>query len=480
VEADRARAEEVTGPPAAAGSAPPPVRAAEHLAAAPRVEGLPAPDAAVAVEVALAGRSNVGKSSLLNALCARRGLARTSATPGKTRLLHLYEVRLAAAPPDAGEHRVWLCDLPGYGYAKVSHRERAAWRPMVTRYLLGRPALGGVVALVDVRRGVGELDALLLELCADAKVPALVVATKIDKLSKADRSPALLALARDLAAAGPVAGPPIGFSATAPLGVAELWAAIRRLAARRAAPALAALCAALLLSLAAPFDGAAAGTAAPAPPHAPTTPPEGAVTVDRILAVVGEDEVVTLSEVEMELRLAILKEVSSDARKAARYSAPLTMPLGRSELKLGLDLAWKQRLLWVEAKRYKKDKAPPDEVEKDLAALHAMETRAAEWAGFERRFGATPEALYALAARNVVINAFVEERITARIKISPEDVLSYYEAHRAELPGTFEDEQDAIHATLARFEKERRLAEWITALAKKHKVRMIGDVPATP
>ena len=157
---------------------------ATFIAAAEDVRDLPAP---VFAEVAFAGKSNVGKSSLINALVGRRKLARTSNTPGRTRTLVLFRVQLRDGAFD-------LVDLPGYGYAKVSKTERRAWGPMIEAFLRQRAGLRCVVVIVDVRRGLDEEDVQLLEFLADASLPALLVATKLDKLPRNKIEPTLRAL----------------------------------------------------------------------------------------------------------------------------------------------------------------------------------------------------------------------------------------------------------------------------------------------
>lgn len=135
-------------------------------------------------EVAFAGRSNVGKSSLINALTNRRGLARVSRTPGRTRLLNFFTVRLAGP---TGNIDMRLVDLPGYGFAKTHRSIRETWGSMIEGYLAKRSVLAALVLLVDVRRGAGELDQALAELATANERPSLIVATKADKLGASQR-----------------------------------------------------------------------------------------------------------------------------------------------------------------------------------------------------------------------------------------------------------------------------------------------------
>src|SRR5450432_4837857 len=122
---------------------------AEFTAGATRAEGLPAPALA---EIAFAGRSNVGKSSLMNMLMGRKGLVRASNTPGRTRELNVF---LAKSLDGLALH---LVDLPGYGYAKVSKTEKKSWGPMMEGYLASRATLRAIVLIVDIRRGVEDDD----------------------------------------------------------------------------------------------------------------------------------------------------------------------------------------------------------------------------------------------------------------------------------------------------------------------------------
>lgn len=173
------------------------------------------------VEVAFAGRSNVGKSSLLNCLLERKNLVRTSSTPGCTRQVNFLEVK---SDDDA---QLLLVDLPGYGYAKRSKSERRAWGTLIDSYLLERPTLAGVALLVDVRRGLEEEEQQLLELLqGPARVSrkplqVVLVATKIDKLSASQRKPALAKLA---SATGTRI---VGFSAKEQIGRDQLWRRVR-------------------------------------------------------------------------------------------------------------------------------------------------------------------------------------------------------------------------------------------------------------
>lgn len=125
-------------------------------------------------EVAFCGRSNVGKSSLLNSLMHRKGLVKVSGKPGHTRLLNWFKVN----------DEVLLCDLPGYGFAKVPPGERAAWGKMINRYLEKRESLLGLVILVDVRRGFQDDDMTLVEACSAFQLQPILVATKCDKINR--------------------------------------------------------------------------------------------------------------------------------------------------------------------------------------------------------------------------------------------------------------------------------------------------------
>jgi GTP-binding protein len=164
----------------------PAIRQATFVLSAPHVRELPAPTFA---ELVFAGKSNVGKSSLINAIVGRQALARVSATPGCTRAINLFRIEI-------GEALMHLVDLPGYGYAQRSKRERLAWGPMIEGYLRERVGIRLVVVIVDIRRGVSEEDAQLLEFLDSLGHECLLVATKLDKLGKAQQKLALAALRR--------------------------------------------------------------------------------------------------------------------------------------------------------------------------------------------------------------------------------------------------------------------------------------------
>lgn len=142
---------------------------AEFLKGAAALSHLPGTDIP---EVAFAGRSNVGKSSLLNALTGRRALARTSNTPGRTQELNFFDC----------DRRLMLVDMPGYGYAKVSKTERDRWGKLIRSYLRGRPNLRCAFVLVDARHGLKENDLEIMAMLDEAAVAYRIVLTKADKI----------------------------------------------------------------------------------------------------------------------------------------------------------------------------------------------------------------------------------------------------------------------------------------------------------
>lgn len=173
-------------------------------------------------EVAIAGRSNVGKSTLLNRLVARRALARTSKTPGRTRGIMFYELQVRW--PGSTDDRVMrLVDLPGYGYAQVSQEERRSWQPLVEGYVQGRDTLALFLPLIDARRTVQEEERQLIEWLASLSVPHRLVVTKTDKLSSAARGQLQGQMQRALPAGSP---PPLLVSGETGEGLDRLWALI--------------------------------------------------------------------------------------------------------------------------------------------------------------------------------------------------------------------------------------------------------------
>jgi len=149
------------------------------------LDALPAPDLP---EVAFAGRSNVGKSSLINALTNRKTLARTSNTPGRTRELNYFNL----------DNRLHLVDLPGYGYARVSRSQVQAWTRLMSDYLRGRAVLRRVCLLIDARRGIGKSDVEVMSSLDEAAVSYQVVLTKADKLKPPALAKTLERVAQDL------------------------------------------------------------------------------------------------------------------------------------------------------------------------------------------------------------------------------------------------------------------------------------------
>ena len=183
-------------------------RQARFLTSVASLRGLP-PDRGR--EVAFAGRSNAGKSSAINALTGQRRLARTSRTPGRTRLINLFEI----------DEERRLVDLPGYGYARVPRSMSRDWGVLVGRYLESRESLAGVVVLMDIRHPLTDLDGTLLDWCHAAGVPVLAVLTKADKLARGRRAAALSEVRGGLARSGCGACTMV-FSATKQIGRREL------------------------------------------------------------------------------------------------------------------------------------------------------------------------------------------------------------------------------------------------------------------
>ena len=159
-------------------------------------------------EIALVGKSNVGKSSLINAITRKKGLAHTSSTPGKTKTANFYRVNEA----------FYLVDLPGYGYAKVSRAERDAWRKTIDRYFAGRRAVCGIISVIDCRREADESCKELYEWFSMLELPVVTVLTKCDKLSGNEKASAAAAYERKLG----LKNKPVLFSSMDTLGHAKL------------------------------------------------------------------------------------------------------------------------------------------------------------------------------------------------------------------------------------------------------------------
>jgi len=159
-------------------------------------------------EVAFVGRSNVGKSSVINTITDQKGLARTSKTPGRTQQINFFEVT----------DEVRLVDLPGYGFAKVALSMKQQWSEVINQYLTGRDSLAGLIMIVDIRRDISTEDRQLLEWCRTTDIPVHVLLNKADKFAFGKRKQALIKFQKELA--GLVISAQL-YSATAKIGVDE-------------------------------------------------------------------------------------------------------------------------------------------------------------------------------------------------------------------------------------------------------------------
>ena len=172
-------------------------------------------------QVALSGRSNVGKSSLINTLLGRKSLARVSSTPGKTITVNFYEV----------DKKLFLVDLPGYGFAARKPEDREKWAALTDGYFTKNKNIDlvrGVVQLIDSRAGITRDDAMMIDYMNSVNIPYIIVITKIDKLNKTDRAAIIEKITHDdLIADGT---PIIPFSSLKGEGKAELWRAIADIA----------------------------------------------------------------------------------------------------------------------------------------------------------------------------------------------------------------------------------------------------------
>jgi GTP-binding protein len=167
-------------------------------------------------EIAFAGRSNVGKSSLINTLVNRKRLVKTSSTPGRTQLINFFLIN----------GQLGLVDFPGYGYAKVPEAVRRKWAPMIETYLRTRTNVKGVVQILDARRIPDQKEFDLIRLLTELAIPIIAVLTKADKLSKSEQKSQLAAVTKALA---PNPDPLILFSSKTRMGKEEVWAAIEKL-----------------------------------------------------------------------------------------------------------------------------------------------------------------------------------------------------------------------------------------------------------
>ncbi len=167
-------------------------------------------------EVAFAGKSNVGKSSMLNALINRKSLARTSSTPGKTQTINYYNVN----------KELYLVDLPGYGYAKVSQTTKEKWGKMIERYLKKSPTLKAVFLLIDIRHEPGQNDIDMYNWICETGFTPVIIATKLDKIPRSQVQKQTALIRRTLGAKDSVIIP---FSSLNKQGVEEIWAEIEKI-----------------------------------------------------------------------------------------------------------------------------------------------------------------------------------------------------------------------------------------------------------
>lgn len=183
------------------------IQSASFITSAPALASCPDSDWP---EIAFAGRSNVGKSSLINTLLNRKGLVRTSSTPGRTQMLNFFAIN----------EKLHFVDLPGYGFARAPRAVRERWQPMIRGYLAGRANLKAVIWLLDARREPSDEDLHFLDWLEEAERPTIPVVTKVDKLSRNE-------LARQLATISRVTGLErevfTTFSSVTREGCAELW-----------------------------------------------------------------------------------------------------------------------------------------------------------------------------------------------------------------------------------------------------------------
>jgi GTP-binding protein len=162
-------------------------------------------------EIAFVGRSNIGKSSIINSLLHKKNLAYVGATPGKTRVINFYNI----------DNKLYFVDLPGYGYAKVSKAEKASWDEMIETYLYSRTQLKSIIMLVDIRHTPSDQDQTMYQWILSRSLPIVVVASKVDKISRSQLQNRLQDIIVTLKM--PEAVLPIPFSAMTDQGKDEIW-----------------------------------------------------------------------------------------------------------------------------------------------------------------------------------------------------------------------------------------------------------------
>lgn len=167
-------------------------------------------------EFALAGRSNVGKSSFINKMIGRKSLARTSSKPGKTQTLNFYKI----------EEQVFFVDVPGYGYAKVSKSSRETWGAMIDKYLTTREELRAVIQIVDLRHPPSADDQIMYNFLVDFDIPAIIIATKADKIPKGKWAKHVKIIREHLQMR--IDDPIITFSSEKGIGTTEAWSEIEK------------------------------------------------------------------------------------------------------------------------------------------------------------------------------------------------------------------------------------------------------------
>ncbi|HWQ76522.1 MAG TPA: ribosome biogenesis GTP-binding protein YihA/YsxC [Syntrophomonas sp.] len=190
------------------------IKTAEFVSSFVDVKSLPSDNLP---EIALVGRSNVGKSSLINKVVNRKHLAKSSSTPGKTRLMNYYLINSAW----------YMVDLPGYGFARVSKAERDKWGKMIEKYLSGRQPLRGVIQLLDIRHPPTENDIVMKQWLEHYEIPILLIATKADKVSRNEKNKNLAVIRKALALE--LDQTPITFSAENGEGVDEVKEALEEI-----------------------------------------------------------------------------------------------------------------------------------------------------------------------------------------------------------------------------------------------------------